>query len=108
MKKGYKPINTVKSTKWALKNFAAWREARVKANLDACPDNILLSFDPNVLCQWLSRYAAETRTTAGKSYPPSTVYQLLTGELRHMHDVNPNAVRNSMVRNRHFLNKQDA
>ena len=64
------------------------------------PTDILLSSDPNVLCQWLFRYAAETRMTTGKSYPPSTVYRLLTGLMQHMRDVNPNAV--------NFLIKQDA
>ena len=49
VKEGYKPMNTKKSS-WALRNFAAWREACMKANLDACSDDHFLSADPSVLC----------------------------------------------------------
>ena len=80
MKEGYKPINTEKSIKLAPKNFTAWKEACVKANLDACPDDTLLSSEPSILWQWLSRYAAETKTTAGKSYHPS-IHLLFTSYL---------------------------
>ena len=99
MKEGYKPANTEKSTNWALRNFEAWKEARVEAELDPCPAD-LFSTDSGVLCQWLSRFAAETRTTAGKAYTPSTIYQLLTGLLLHMRDVNPDSA--------NFLDKRDA
>ena len=80
MKEGYKLINTEKSTKLAPKNFTAWKEACVKANLDACPDDTLLSSEPSILCQWFSEYAAETKTTAGKSYHPS-IHLLFTSYL---------------------------
>ena len=33
---------------------------------------------------WLSVYAVETRNNNGNLYPPRTLYQLLTGLLRHM------------------------
>ena len=49
VKEGYKPINMKKSS-WALRNFAALKEACMKANPDACSDDLLLSADPSVLC----------------------------------------------------------
>ena len=97
LKKGYTPANTTKSTKWALNNFAAWKDAH--AQQVKCPDNLLSSTDPALLCKWLTRFVAETRTTQGKPYPPSTLYQLLTGLLRQMKDVAPGAL--------NFLDKRD-
>ena len=91
LKEGYKPANTERCTRWALKNFEDWREARERAQREKCPDDLLKSSDPILLCEWLSRYAAETRTVDGNAYPPSTLYQLLTGLLRHMRDMNPEA-----------------
>ena len=54
---------------------------------------------PTLLSHWLSKYAADTRTVQGKIYPPSTLYQLLTGLLRYMRDTNPEAP--------NFLDKKD-
>ena len=99
LKEDYVPLNTEKNTKWAIKNFAAWKEARVKRGIEPCPDDLLFSTDPALLSHWLSKYAAETRTVQGKAYPPSTLYQLLTGLLRYMRDTNPEAP--------NFLDKKD-
>ena len=99
LQEGYKPANTAKCTKWAVNNFEAWRKARVKAQKEKCPDDILMSTDSALLCTWLSLYVAETRTTQGNLYPPSTLYQLLTGLLRHMRDTVPGAL--------NFLDKGD-
>lgn len=87
LKEGYTLANTAKSTKWALNNFAAWKDARAKAQQEKCPDDLLTSSDPALLCKWLTRFVVATRTTQGKPYPPSTLYQLLTGLLRQMKDV---------------------
>ena len=99
MKDGYKPINTDKSTKWAVNNFKSWKDARKEAGQETCPDDLLLSSDPKSLSTWLAKFAAETRTTKGKPYPPSTLYHLLTGLLRYMRDSNPDVP--------NFLDKKD-
>ena len=41
---------------------------------------LLSSSEPSILCQWFSKYAAETKTTAGKSYHPS-IHLLFTSYL---------------------------
>ena len=91
LKEGYKPVNTSKSTKWALRNFDAWRAVRTTSAKGKCPDNLLNSTDPALLSHWLAKFAAETRSKEGKPYPPSTVYQLLTGILRAMRDSSDSA-----------------
>ena len=49
-----------------------------------CPDEILLTDNPNDLAFWLQRYALSTRKKNGEKYPPKTVYLLLCGLQRHM------------------------
>ena len=100
LSKGMTPANTSKSTKWALANFDAWRQARNKRYPeDKVPDNLLTSNDPAVLTLHLSRYALETRKENGEPYPPKTIHQLLCGLLRHMKDMNTGCP--------NFLDKQD-
>ena len=59
--------------------------------MESCPDDLLLSTDPALISNWLSKYVAETRNKQGKPYPPSTLYQFLTGLLRYMRDINEEA-----------------
>ena len=58
---------------------------------ELCPENLLdqIPCDVEALAYWLPRYAWEARNKAGKKYPPSTVYSLLSGLLRHMRSVVP-------------------
>ena len=94
------PINTDKSTKWALSNFYAWKKARnEKYPENPVPDDPFLSSDPVTLNTHLSRFAVETRKSKGELYPPKTVHQLLCGLLRHMRNVNPQCP--------NFLDKKD-
>ena len=72
LKEGYIPKNTEKNTKWALSNFESWKQARERSGLESAPDDLLTCSDPGILCTWLSKYIAETRTKQGKPYPPST------------------------------------
>ena len=92
MTKPIVPKSTQKSTSWALRNFVDWREERQQN----CPDEKCRSdlFDSppwNVeeLNHWLCLYVLKTRRTDGKKYPVATVYQLLSGILRHMRSVDP-------------------
>ena len=86
------PKSTQKSTSWALRNFNDWREERQKnCPDDKCRPDLFDSppWDVAELNRWLCLYVLETRRTDGKKYPVSTVYQLLSGILRHMRSVNP-------------------
>ena len=101
LSKGMTPANTDKSTKWALSNFDAWRDARNKRySADKVPDDLLTCNDPAVLSLHLSRYVLETRKCNGEPYPPKTIRQLLCGLLCHMRDINPGCP--------NFLNKKDS
>ena len=94
LSKGFTPENTDKSTKWALTNFLDWAKEK-----NVNPGDILLSSDPKILNEHLSRYIVETRKESGQSYPPSTLHQLLCGLLRYMRQTNPDAL--------NFLDKKD-
>ena len=63
----YVPKNTAATTKWALSNFNAWKQARNKrfaGDSGKCvPDNILETTDSVVLCKWLRLYIDIDRET---------------------------------------------
>ena len=100
LSKGLIPVNTDRSTKWALKVFELWSEQRnQRFPEDPVPGDFFSSADPNLLNTHLSRFAVETRKTDGIKYPPATIHQLLCGLLRHMKEVNHNCI--------NFLNKKD-
>ena len=97
--KGFVPKNTSNGTSWALWNFKARRKTRNSCFSDErVPPNLLQTSNKAVLNIWLSRYV-ETRNKNGTFYPPSTLYQLLVGILRHM------TIENSSCPN--FLDKRD-
>ena len=99
--KGYTPANTNNSTKWALKVFDLWRQARnCHSPEDPVPEDLLTSCNPALLNLHLSKFAVEARKADGTVYPPSTIHQLLCGLLRHMRETTPGCP--------NFLNKQDS
>lgn len=63
------------------------------------PHDLFIKGDSDEVCHWLSFYVTETRTCKGELYPPKSLYQLLTGLLRHSRSLNVNAP--------NFLNKSD-
>ena len=94
------PKNTDKTTKWALKNFSDWREARNASNCtEKCPDDLLENPNPISLNKWLSRYVAETRQQDGTLYLPKTIQSLLSGLLRHMRSTCSGEVPNFLQKN---------
>ena len=98
--KGLIPANTTKCTKWALKTFELWKNARnQRFPYDRVPDELFQSNDPSVLSVHLTRFAVEARKSTGEHYPPSTLHQLLCGLLRQMREINPNCP--------NFLDKKD-
>ena len=98
--KGIVPLNTTKSTKWALKVYKDLKQERnERFRSDPVPENLLLSDDPTLLNTHLSRFAVDARKVNGEHYPPSTVYQLLSGLLRYIRETNPNCP--------NYLSKQD-
>ena len=92
MPKGYTPEKMDTSTKWAVTNFLEWMKSRQGAKDKSCCENIFQCIHPDVLCHWLSRFAAETRTRAGNYYLPSSICCLLVRVQQHMRSINPHAL----------------
>lgn len=87
---GVVPESTSRSTKWALKTFYSWCEARNKAEDTAgVPSDLLTNPDINLLNKYLAMFAVEARKANGELYPPATLHHLLCGLLRHMREVSP-------------------
>ena len=84
------PKTTTYSIKWAVKNFTDWRNSCNESYPDNVPDN-LWAKEPEEIGCWLSFFVTETRNTEGNSYPPKTLYQLLSGLLHHSRSIDANA-----------------
>lgn len=96
----YVPPNTERSTQWATKVFAEWKQARQLAGEECCPEDLLKRADPSDLAKWLSLFAVEVRQASGDFYSPATISQLLVGLLRYLRSVNKSAP--------NFMDKKDA
>ena len=93
------PKSTELCTKWAVKNFLAWKEERNRMHSEEpVPDDLLESASAEEISKWLAHYVAETRNTQGEPYPPKTIYQLLTGILRHLRLTQPHKCPNFLDR----------
>ena len=93
------PKSTEQCTKWAVKNFLAWKEERNRMHSEEpVPDDLLESASAEEISKWLAHYVAETRNTRGEPYPPKTIYQLLTGILRHLRLTQPHNCPNFLDR----------
>ena len=80
---GYIPRNTNKATNRALKVFESWREQRGEQQGGICPVDLLETKNAELLNFWLSRFVVEARREDGKSYPPATIDNLLSGIYRY-------------------------
>ena len=83
------PKTTTYSTSWALRNFNSWAEHRNSRFPDSPVPTTLYKRRAQPLAVFLR--TLETRNSEGKHYPPKSIYQLLTGLLRHMRSGNPSA-----------------
>ena len=82
---GETPLNTERSTMWAVKIFDDWRIARnTTVSTDLCPENIFTLEDSNIICQWLCKFVTEVRKGTGQEYTPRSLYLILSGLQRHM------------------------
>ena len=54
----------------------------IKVPDNPVPEDVLVSHDADLLCDWLSHYVLETRQSSGEPYPPKSIYSLLCGLLR--------------------------
>ena len=77
--KGYVPMNTQKSTNWAIEVFNEWRCSRSSLDDEECPSDLLYVGDADKLNFWLPQFINEVRQTDGNPYPPRTIHQLLAG-----------------------------
>ena len=82
LSKGFVPPNTDKNTRWAMRVFQQWQEAR-RGRGKSAPDK-LFEAPYDDLSHWLSLFVSEVRKTDGSLYPPKSIYQLLCGLLRYM------------------------
>ena len=73
--------------------------ACTEAKLKGCLDDLLCSTDQAALCEWLSLFAVVIRNAKGKPYAPSSIYQLVSGLLKHMRTANLEVLK--------FLDKMD-
>ena len=84
------PQTTAYSTKWTNTNFDDWKKNRNEQHPDnLVPDDPFITGNAEQLCQWLSFYVTETRSCKCEPYPPKSLYQLLSGLLRHCRSLNP-------------------
>ena len=84
LKGGNCPANMVKNNMWALKTFEEWRVARnSRFPVDPCPENIHISDNKEVLCDWLCKFTSETCKANGEEYTPRSIYLMLGGLQRH-------------------------
>ena len=58
------PKSTEQCTKWAVKNFLAWKEERNRMHSEEpVPDDLLESASAEEISKWLAHYVAKTRNT---------------------------------------------
>ena len=83
------PLNTTKSTNWAVKIWREWTTHRRKHCYAVnCPPHILLC-TRHQLNQWLSKFVLEVRRQDGEPYPPQTLYQICCGLQRYVRELHP-------------------
>ena len=86
--KGCVPVNTTRSTGWALRTYQSWARQRNQRCQNQCPVDLFDKiYPPDVICNILQKFVTEARRDDGSPYPPKTLYQLLCGLLRHSRGV---------------------
>ena len=71
LKEGDCPANTLKNNVWTLKTFEEWwvrRNTRYPA--DPCPEEILITDNKQILCEWLCKFISEVHKAIGQEYTP--------------------------------------
>ena len=81
------PVKTHAQTNWSLNVWEQWAQER---NAKLLPGEIPFSTNFCDLSMiemdfWLSRFILEVRKLDGKPYPPNTIYQLICGLQRQLH-----------------------
>ena len=85
--KGFVPGNTARCNRWAISNFEAWLKSHRDSSEDSTfEDDVLLTDNPQLLCSCLCTYVMETRKENGDSYPPKSIYNLLSGIQRYIRE----------------------
>ena len=72
-----------KSVSVVVKVFQSWREQHGEQQDGICPVDLLETNNAELLHFWLSRFVVEARREDGKSYPPATIHNLLSGIYRY-------------------------
>ena len=80
------PEKTRNQTKWAVKVWKEWATSRNKKLLsDEAPFSCEIEkLSAQLINFWLCRFVLEIRRRDGERYPPTSLYQLCCGLLRHL------------------------
>ena len=54
-----------------------------------CPEEILVTDNKQILCEWLCKFVTEVRKGNGEDYTPRSLYLILAGLQRHIRQVKP-------------------
>ena len=88
LKEGDSLANTVKNNVWALKTFEEWRATEnTRYPVDPCPEEILITDNKQILYEWLCKLISEVHKANGQKYTPHSLYLILAGLQRHIHQV---------------------
>ena len=82
------PVNTQKSTTWAVKVWKDWSANRRLVSPSDWPPHLFICSECE-LNRWLCKFIVEVRRQDGKNYPPNTLYQICCGIVRFVREVKP-------------------
>jgi len=70
--------------------YIKWCVTRNKRYSDnVCPEEILITDNKKILCEWLCKFITEVRKGNGEDYTPRSLYLMLAGLQRHIRRVKP-------------------
>ena len=87
LKEGDCSANILKNNVWALKTFEEWRVTRnTRYPADPCPEEILITDNKQILCEWLCKFISEVHKANSQEYTPHNLYLILAGlqNIRHI------------------------
>ena len=88
LKKGGCLANALKNNVWALKTFEEWQVTRnTRYPADPCPEEILITDNMQILCEWLCKFISEAHKANSHEYASCSLYLILAGIQRHIRQV---------------------
>ena len=88
LKEGGCPANALKKNVWALNMFEEWQVTRnTRYPADPCLEEILITDNKQILCEWLFKFISEARKANSHEYASCSLYLILAGIQRHIRQV---------------------